>query len=276
MSAYSELIKSSSQQLAGQIPKPLDAAVILGTGMASICNTLLSAATTITEIDNAAIACLTPLSAPGHTGKISVAEVQGKTVAICQGRAHLYEGYSAQQVCTQVYLLQQLGAKELIITNASGALNPSFQPGEIMLIDDHINFTGHNPLTGQDETFGQSFTDMSEAYSKALLKKAAQAAKDNALVCHTGVYAGVTGPSLETSAERRMLRTLGADAVGMSTVLEVIAAKHCGMRVLGLSAITNMALGDDRQQVDTIADVLANAAIAAQGIEKIIVEVLSA
>ena len=276
MSAYSDLIKSSARQLAGQISKPIDAAVILGTGMASVGNTLISADTTVTEIDNDTIPCLTPLSAPGHVGKTRVVELRGKTIAFCQGRAHLYEGYSAQQVCAQVYLLQQLGAEQLIITNASGALNPKFQAGEIMLINDHINFTGHNPLTGQDETLGQSFTDMSEAYSRAMLQKAAEAATSNALICHTGVYAGVAGPSLETSAERRMLRTLGADAVGMSTVLEVIAANHCGMQTLGLSAISNMALGDDKQQVDTTADVLANAAIAAQGIAKIIEEVLSA
>ena len=197
-----------------------------------------------------------------------------KTIAVCAGRIHLYEGFSPQQVSSYVYILNQLGAKELIVTNAAGALNPNYKPGEIMLIEDHINFTGQNPLIGQDESLGMRFPDMSEAYSKRLSQIAGQAAQSLNINLHSGVYAGVTGPSLETSAERRMLRMFGADAVGMSTVTEVIAAKHCSMNILGLSAITNLALGDENQQPDTIESVLENAAVAGKKIKEVVERVL--
>ena len=168
------------------------------------------------------------------------------------------------------YTLRALGCETLIITNASGGLNPAFTPGEIMLLNDHINLTGHNPLIGQDEQLGIRFPDMSEPYDKSLIEKTLGIAAELNLRVHQGVYAGVTGPSLETSAERRMLRVLGADAVGMSTVLEVIAANHCGLRVLTMAAITNMATGDENQQPDTLEDVLANAMVAAQGMREIL------
>jgi purine-nucleoside phosphorylase len=174
-----------------------------------------------------------------------------------------------------VYLMNALGAKQLMITNAAGALNPAYQPGEIMIIHDHLNFTGSNPLIGQDDTMGNRFVDMSKAYHPITAAKALHCASELNLNIHTGIYAGVLGPSLETSAERRMLQTAGADAVGMSTVLEVIAANHCQMNVLGLSAITNMALGDSDQQVDTIEAVLENAAVADKGIAQIIGKLIS-
>ena len=139
-----------------------------------------------------------------------------------------------------------------------------------MLIKDHINFTGRNPLLGLGDDFGNRFVDMSQAYCPDLIDTAKRISKNLSIQCHTGIYAGVLGPSLETSAERRMLSMLGAEAVGMSTVMEVIAANQCDMQVLGISAITNMALGDEQQQVDTIAEVLSNAAIAGEKIKGII------
>jgi len=193
-----------------------------------------------------------------------------KTIAICAGRQHLYEGYTPQEICLLIYVLKKLGCQNLIITNAAGALNTDYQPGDIMLIEDHINFTGQNPLIGQDDTFGMRFPDMSQAYQRSLFDRAHKITHDLDMPHHLGVYVGVTGPSLETSAERRMLRKMGADAVGMSTVMEVIAANHCGMNVLGISAITNLALGDKDQQPDTIEQVLENAAIAGKGIQQII------
>lgn len=213
-------------------------------------------------------------TAPSHIGEMRIVSNGERSVALCAGRHHLYEGYTAQQVSALVYVLKRLGANTLIITNAAGALNPTFKPGDIMLINDHINFTGQNPLIGQDEALGMRFPDMSKAYTPTLGKQALEIAQRHALTCHSGIYIGVAGPSLETSAERRLFRNMGADAVGMSTVTEVIAANHCGLDVLGLSAITNLALGDENQAPDTIDEVLQNAAIAGQGISKILEEML--
>ncbi|MBT5030806.1 MAG: purine-nucleoside phosphorylase [Proteobacteria bacterium] len=211
-------------------------------------------------------------SAPGHAGKLICGRYQSKRVVIADGRLHPYEGWSAQDVVRPVYLMAKLGVKTLIITNAAGGLNSDYNPGDVMLITDHINLTGLNPLIGSnDETVGLRFPDMSSAYVANLRQTVVQNNPD----IRQGVYVGVMGPSLETSAERRYLRSVGADAVGMSTVLEVIAANHCGLDVLGLSAITNVATGGPEQQADTIEQVLANAAVAGAEISKIIETLLA-
>ena len=265
-------VAQASQLLKTQIDQPIDTAIILGSGLSglSIENSELLYQALYKDIPG-----LVASTAPSHAGELRVIRTENNhgvknTIAICAGRQHLYEGYSPQEVCLLIYVLSQLGCTNLFITNAAGALNAEYQPGDIMLIDDHINFTGQNPLIGQDDTFGMRFPDMSEAYNRSLLDQAHAITHDIDVRHHLGIYAGVTGPSLETSAERRMLRTMGADAIGMSTVMEVIAANHCSMNVLGISAITNMALGDKDQQPDTIEEVLENAAIAGKGIEKII------
>src|SRR5690606_35250153 len=168
------------------------------------------------------------------------------------GRLHLYEGWAAQDIALAVHLLKALGAGRLIVTNAAGALNPDLEPGEVMLIEDHLNFTGVNPLTGpNDERLGLRFPDLSRAYDPCLRAGALRAAAAAGVSLRRGVYAGVAGPSLEPSAERRFFRAAGADAVGMSTVIEVIAAAHAGLPVLGLSAITNSAAGAPDQAPDT-------------------------
>ena len=272
MQYFADSIKRSSDFLSTKITQPIDTMIVLGSGLSGL---RLSGFELEQTIDYRTIPGLPEPTAPTHVGELRIYRgdsQQGmtKTVAVCAGRFHLYEGYSAQQVSSMVYVLKQLGVSQLIITNAAGALNSQYTPGQVMLIDDHINFTGHNPLIGQDDRFGLRFPDMSEAYSKSLLASAELVAAKHQIKCHQGVYAGVTGPSLETSAERRMLRLLGADAVGMSTVTEVIAAKHCAMRVLGLSAITNLALGDKDQQADTIEEVLKNAEVAGRLIETLI------
>jgi purine-nucleoside phosphorylase len=227
------------------------------------------------SIEQSNIASLPKSTVPSHSGRLVLANFAQKTVALVLGRQHLYEGYSASQVCTMVYILHQLGATQLIISNAAGALNPGYAPGDVMLIEDHINLTGHNPLIGLgDENNNHAFIDMSQAYRPQISEPIVQRSNSLGQQVHRGIYCGVLGPSLETSAERRMMRALGADAVGMSTVMEVIAANHCGMDVLGLSAITNLATGDAQQQVDTIEDVLHNAAIAGQKIGEIVAAVL--
>ena len=272
MNLFTETVAAATKSVKNQYADTIDCAIVLGSGLS---NLELAGFENVASIDYTDINGLPTTTAPSHSGELSIVSNGTKTVALCAGRHHLYEGYSAQQVTTWVYTLAQLGAGELIITNAAGALNPSFQPGDVMLIEDHINFTGHNPVRGQDQSLGGLFPDMSRAYDAVRLKQAGAAAAKHEVPFHTGVYIGVMGPSLETSAERRMMRSFGADAVGMSTVLESIAANHCGMQVLGLSAITNLAMGDKDQQPDTIEEVLENAAIAGQGIKKILNEILA-
>ena len=258
MNEFSKLIKNSASYIQSALSAPVDQALILGSGLNLIADSLLDTTSDAVHFAYSDIPCLAQPSIPSHAGRLSILNINGKQVAVCQGRVHLYEGYSAQQVCSMVYLLHELGCQRLIITNAAGALNERLLPGQPMLLSDHINFTGRNPIIGQDDTFGNSFADMSQAYNKHWREHCLNAVPDT----EQGIYAGVLGPSLETNAERRMLRALGADAVGMSTVAEVIAANHCGMNVLGISAITNLAFGDENQAPDTIEDVLEHAAIA--------------
>ena len=204
-----------------------------------------------------------------------IGRLHGRRVALMQGRLHLYEGWSPADIALAVRLLRRLGAERLVVTNAAGALDPEFQPGEVMLIEDHLNFTGASPLTGpNDDTIGLRFPDMSRAYDPDLRALARRVAEDAAIPLRTGIYAGVAGPQLETSAERRFLRAAGADAVGMSTVIEVIAAVHAGMKVIGLSAITNDASGGPDQAPDTIEAVLAHAEAAGVRIAALLARLL--
>jgi purine-nucleoside phosphorylase len=180
----------------------------------------------------------------GHAGQLVFGMLGKAPVMACQGRFHYYEGYTLSEVTYSVRVMQQLGIKILIVTNAAGGINKSFKPGDLMLISDHINLMGDNPLRGKNNPeMGPRFPDMSEAYSQKLGLLAQSAAAELGINLQTGVYAGVFGPSYETPAEIRYLRTIGADAVGMSTVPEVIVANHGGMEVLGISCITNMAAG---------------------------------
>lgn len=180
----------------------------------------------------------------GHAGEFVFGQLGGQQVAAMRGRFHLYEGYDARQVTFPVRVMKQLGIHTLIVTNAAGGVNTSFQAGDLMLITDHLNLMYRNPLTGpNDERLGVRFPDMSEAYSLRLREVAVHVADRHKINLKQGVYAAVTGPTYETPAEVRMLRFLGADAVGMSTVPEVIAARHMNMSVIGISCITNMAAG---------------------------------
>jgi purine-nucleoside phosphorylase len=177
----------------------------------------------------------------GHAGKLVTGDIGATEVIVLSGRVHLYEGRTAQEVTFGVRELARRGVRSLILTNAAGGINLTYQPGDLVLISDHINLTGVNPLTGpNDDSLGPRFPDMSDAYS-ARFREIAQAASAGPL--HEGVYAGLQGPSFETPAEIRYLRSIGADLVGMSTVLETLAANHGGMRVLGISCVSNMAAG---------------------------------
>lgn len=180
----------------------------------------------------------------GHKGQLVFAKIHDKNVVMMQGRYHFYEGYSLQTVTYPVKVMKKLGVETLIITNAAGAVNSEFTPGELMFITDHINFLGTNPLIGgNDDTLGTRFPDMSEVYSRDLILKSEAVAQNLNIDYQKGVYVATTGPSYETPAEIKMFRLLGASAVGMSTVPEAIVANYCGMKVLGISCLTNYAAG---------------------------------
>lgn len=185
---------------------------------------------------------------PGHSGRLIAGSLEGKAVLVQQGRAHFYEGYNLAQITLPVRVMQALGITTLIVTNAAGGLNPGFTAGDLMLIRDHLNLpglAGNNPLRGpNDDNAGPRFPDMTYPYDPELRQLARQVAADGEIPIQEGVYAYVGGPSFETPAELRLLRTLGADAVGMSTVPAVVVARHAGIRVLGISTITNIATPD--------------------------------
>lgn len=180
----------------------------------------------------------------GHAGELLIGNLNGSPVILMKGRFHMYEGYGPELTAFPVRVMKELGVKTLLVTNAAGGVNTSYEPGDLMLISDHLNLTGTNPLIGQnDNELGPRFPDMSQAYSRKLRELARSKAQQAGVSLQEGVYAGLLGPSYETPAEIRMLRTLGADAVGMSTVSEVIVARHAGLEVLGISCISNMASG---------------------------------
>lgn len=214
--------------------------VILGSGLGDFADELEER----TEIPYAEIPGWPKATAVGHAGKLVVGKVGVREVAVMAGRAHLYEGYSAAQVVFPVRVLGKLGVRGLVVTNAAGGINLSYRRGGLVLISDHINLQGANPLVGpNDESLGPRFPDMSEAYSRRYREIARAVAAELGIELGEGIYAAVLGPSYETPAEIRYLRTIGADLVGMSTVPEVIAANHMGMRVLAISCVTNMAAG---------------------------------
>jgi purine-nucleoside phosphorylase len=220
--------------------------LVLGSGLGAFAKTLEDA----TAIPYREIPHFPVSAVSGHQGELVLGRSGGVGVAVLAGRAHFYEGHPLERVVFPVRLLGRLGVTTLIVTNAAGSVNTSFRPGEIMVIEDHINMIG-NPLIGpNEEALGTRFPDMSDAYD-ARLRDAAEAACHAAgLVARRGVYLALTGPSYETPAEIRMARLLGADAVGMSTAPEVVAARHMGVRVLGLSCLTNMAAGVTAQKLD--------------------------
>ncbi|PYM01650.1 MAG: purine-nucleoside phosphorylase [Verrucomicrobia bacterium] len=207
-------------------------AIILGSGLNAIVQD------PIESIDYAEFSEIPKPRVPGHAGKFSLCEIAGARVIFAQGRVHLYEGYSAGEVTASVGMLSNVGVKKLVVTNAAGALSEKFKPGDWMMINDHLNLTGTSPLIGWPE-----FLDLGNAYSARLQKQFCDAARKLGIVLHQGVYAAVVGPQYETAAEVRMLQNLGADAVGMSTVLEVIQARALEMEVAGFSCITNLATG---------------------------------
>ena len=218
-----------------------DVAIILGTGLGALGREI----DVETSIDYAEIPGFPLSTVESHSGRLLFGTLGGKPVVAMQGRFHRYEGYSLQEVSFPVRVLHALGARTLIVSNACGVMNPLWDKGELMLIADHINLLGDNPLVGpNDDALGPRFPDMSQPYDTELREIAREVAVNAKMILREGVYAAVTGPNLETRAEYRMLRNAGADVVGMSTVPEVIVAVHAGMRVLGISILTDQCLPD--------------------------------
>jgi purine-nucleoside phosphorylase len=213
----------------------------------------------------------------GHSGRLVLGTLEGRPVFVMQGRVHFYEGYSMSQVTLPIRIMQRLGIEAVIVTNAAGGVNPDFAPGDVMLITDHLNLmgmTGLNPLIGPNlDEFGTRFPDMSQAYDRALADSARRVAKEQGVLLREGVYAGLSGPSFETPADLRFLRAVGVDAVGMSTVPEVTVARHGGMRVLGLSGISNKA-NLDGSTLTTHEEVIEAGKVITPKVEKIIRGVL--
>ena len=238
--SYYDLVKEAADAIRVRVPEPPAIGVVLGSGLGDFANSLGAAVV----IPYGELPHWPASRVIGHEGKLVVGTSGGRTIAALAGRVHLYEGHDARTVTFATRVLGLLGVKTLILTNAAGGVNTSFAQGALMVIDDHINLMGANPLTGDnDERFGQRFPDMTEVYSSRLRGIADRAGKAINLLLPHGIYVGLLGPSYETPAEIRYLRTIGADAVGMSTVPEAIAARHMKMDVLGISCITNMAAG---------------------------------
>ena len=213
--------------------------IVLGSGLGELADEFCRFSINYSDIPNFASSTV-----QGHKGKLVFAEINGKNVVMMQGRIHYYEGHPLNIITYPIKVLAKLGIKTLILTNAAGAVNPNFKPADLMLITDHINFMGSNPLIGKnDEQFGVRFPDMSEIYKKNLQDIAKKCAKNLNINLKEGVYLATTGPSYETPAEIKMFGLCGADAVGMSTVPEATVANYCGLNVLGISCITNHAAG---------------------------------
>ena len=236
-----ERIEACAQAIRARFPHTVNAAVILGTGLGALAQQM----DVQTVIDYKDLPNFPLSTVESHHGRLLCGTLAGKTVVAMQGRFHRYEGYSLQQVTFPVRVLRALGATTLMVSNACGGMHPLWAAGDLMLIADHINLLGDNPLIGpNDDTLGPRFPDMSAPYDAELRDLARAVALVEGITIREGVYAAVQGPNLETRAEYRFLRMIGADVVGMSTVPEVIVARHGGMRVLGLSIITDLCLPD--------------------------------
>ncbi len=247
MAGLLEKIDSARAYIAERAPRKPEIGILLGTGLGPLAGHLQAES----EIAYSDIPHFAPPTADGHAGRWIMGRLEGRAVAMLQGRLHYYEGHSMEDIAFPVRVLRALGAQTLIITNIAGGVNPGYHPGDLMVITDHINLLGTNPLIGSNhEALGPRFPDMSEPYDRILRRKLLDAGERLGLRLRSGVYACMSGPCLETAAEYRMLRILGADAVGMSTVPEVIAAVHAGLKVAALSLITDACDPDDLKPID--------------------------
>ncbi len=241
MSMIHEAVESAARVAGKIVKKKPRVGIILGTGLGALGEEIRKSG----QVSYRDLPNFPQSTVASHAGKFVAGELAGVPVVAMEGRFHLYEGYTPQEITLPVRVMRRLGARVLVVSNACGGMNPLHERGDIVIIEDHINMMGVNPLVGHnDERLGPRFPDMSAPYDRRLLEAAETAALAGGIRAHRGVYVGVLGPNLETRAEYRMLRAMGADCVGMSTVPEVIVAVHAGMRVLGLSVITDRCLPD--------------------------------
>ncbi|MEC0276131.1 purine-nucleoside phosphorylase [Peribacillus frigoritolerans] len=243
---FNEKVQQTREYLLSRINQCPSIGLVLGSGLGILADEIENSITiSYDEIPHFPVSTVT-----GHKGRIVIGDLKGKHVIAMQGRFHYYEGHSLEAVTYPIRVMKALGVKQIIVTNAAGGINPAFKPGDLMIIQDHINLTSQNPLIGpNEEEFGERFPDMSEAYSKKLSALTKEVAVKEKIKVVEGVYTGVLGPSYETPAEIKFLGIIGASAVGMSTVPEVIVARHCGLEVLGISCISNMAAGISEQSL---------------------------
>lgn len=231
-----ERIQETAAFLKGKMHTHPETAIILGSGLGKLVDEI----TDKYEINYTDIPHFPVSTVEGHSGKLIFGKLGDKDIMAMQGRFHFYEGYSMKEVTFPVRVMRELGIKTLFVSNAAGGMNPDFEIGDLMIITDHINFFPEHPLRGKNIEYGPRFPDMSEAYNKELIRKANEIAAEKGIKVQHGIYIGTQGPTYETPAEYKMFRILGADAVGMSTVPEVIVANHCGIRVFGISVITDL------------------------------------
>lgn len=267
---YKQQVEQATAYIQGIHSDQIAIGIILGTGLGN----LASQIEVDLEIPYQEIPHFPVSTVESHSGNLIFGRLGGKKVLAMKGRFHYYEGYSMKEVTFPIRVMHLLGVQTLFVSNASGGLNPNQEVGEVMVISDHINLFPENPLRGKNyETWGPRFPDMSVPYSQRLMDLALEIAKEKGLKLHTGVYCGVEGPNLETPAEYNYLRTIGGDAVGMSTVPEVLVACHTGMEVFGISAITDLGVAGKIHQV-TLDDVLAAAAKAEPIMSQILFELM--
>ncbi|MCH7410035.1 purine-nucleoside phosphorylase [Belliella sp. DSM 111904] len=268
---YPSQIQHAINHIRQTFDEPVSIGIILGTGLGQ----LIEHIEVIHEFPYHEIPFFPVSTVESHSGKLVIGKLSGKYVIAMQGRFHYYEGYSMKEVTFPVRVMKLLGVEQLFVSNAAGGLDPEYQIGGLMILNDHIDLFPENPLRGKNlDTFSVRFPDMSEPYSTRLIAKAIVIAKSNNIKIHTGVYAGVQGPNLETKAEYKYLRTIGADAVGMSTIPEVIVARHMNMEVFAISAITDLCSPGNVKQI-SLQEVLAAAAIAEPNISMIIRELVA-
>ena len=253
-----ERIQETAAFLRSKMHTHPETAIILGTGLGSLANEI----TDKYEIGYETIPNFPVSTVEGHSGKLIFGKLGDKDIMAMQGRFHYYEGYAMTEVTFPIRVMRELGIQTLFVSNAAGGMNPDFEIGDLMIITDHINFFPEHPLRGKNIPYGPRFPDMSESYNKGLIQKANEIAQEKGIKVQHGIYIGTQGPTYETPAEYKMFRILGADAVGMSTVPEVIVANHCGIRVFGMSVITD--LGVEGKIVEVTHEEVQKAADAAQ------------
>ncbi len=271
MQGLYEKVQAAAAYIRAAWDRAPHAGVILGTGLGSLVKEIKEEA----SFEYEQIPHFPRSTAIGHRGRLVCGQLAGLPVLAMEGRFHMYEGYALDQITLPVRVMKALGAKLLVVSNACGGMNPYYRAGDIMLIDDHINLLGANPLIGiNDDRLGPRFPDMCEPYDQKLIERALRVARRENIAAHRGVFVAVAGPNLETRAEYRFLRMIGADVVGMSTVPEVIVAVHAGLRTIGFSIVTDMCLADALEPAD-VAKIIATANAAEPNLTKLVLGVLA-